>query len=90
MTFEWDGDKAAANLVKHGVSFEEASSVFEDRLLVDFYDPNHSEKEERYIIIGASVKGRLLIVSYSETPSAVRIISARELTRTEKRKYEER
>ena len=64
--FEWDEAKAAGNLTKHGVSFEEAKTVFEDRLYVDFYDPKHSLNEHRYIIIGQSNKGRILIVSYTE------------------------
>lgn len=61
MNFEWDEDKAAANRSKHGVSFEEAKTVFDDRLYVYFYDPDNSDEEARYII-GASCRGRLLIV----------------------------
>ena len=63
MEFEWDRNKAAANLSKHGVSFDEAKTVFDDLLYVDFYDPDHSYEEHRYIIIGQSQRGRLLIVS---------------------------
>jgi uncharacterized protein len=89
MNFEWDENKAAANLSKHGVSFEEAKTVFDDRLYVDFYDPDHSDREDRYIIVGESRRGRLLIVSYAETGDAIRLISAREVTRKEREIYEE-
>ncbi len=88
MEFEWDQTKAAANLAKHGVSFEEAKSVFDDRLYVDFYDPKHSLNEHRYIIIGQSSQRRVLIVSYTERNDAIRLINARELTRGERRDYE--
>ena len=89
MNFEWDENKAAANRSKHGVSFEEAKTVFDDRLYVDFYDPDHSDEEDRYIIIGAARPGRLLIVSYTERGNAIRLISAREVTRREREVYEE-
>jgi uncharacterized DUF497 family protein len=89
MQFEWDKNKAAKNLSKHGVSFEEAKTVFDDPLYVDFYDPDHSEKEERYLIVGESNRRRLLIVSYTEKEKAIRLISAREVTRSEREAYEE-
>ena len=89
MNFEWDETKAAINLEKHRVSFEEATEVFADPLYVDFFDPDHSQAEHRYLIIGTSEGGRLLIVSYTERDDLVRIISARELTPTERRTYEE-
>ena len=89
MQFEWNKNKAVSNLSKHGVSFEEAKTVFEDPLYVDFYDPDHSEDEERYLIVGESNRGRLLIVSYTEREDSIRLISARELTRTEQKAYEE-
>ena len=89
MQFEWSKNKAASNLSKHGVSFEEAKTVFEDPLYVDFYDPDHSEDEERYLIVGQSSRGRLLIVSYTERGDSIRLISARELTRSEQSAYEE-
>ncbi|NJN88760.1 MAG: BrnT family toxin [Leptolyngbyaceae cyanobacterium SL_7_1] len=89
MQFEWNKNKAASNLVKHGVSFEEAKTVFEDPLYIDFYDPDHSEVEERYLIVGVSNRRRLLIVSYTERRDATRLISAREVTRTEREMYEE-
>jgi uncharacterized DUF497 family protein len=89
MRFEWDKNKAAKNLSKHEVSFEEAKTVFDDPLYVDFYDPDHSEKEERYLIVGESNRRRLLIVSYTEKEKAIRLISAREVTRSEREAYEE-
>jgi uncharacterized protein len=89
MGFEWDEEKATANLAKHGVSFEEAKTVFADPLYVDFYDPDHSSDEHRYIIIGESQQRRLLIVSYTERDDVVRLISAREVTRSERETYEE-
>ena len=89
MEFEWDKEKAAANLTKHGVSFEEAKTVFGDPLYVDFYDPDHSFDEHRYIIIGESRQRRLLIVSYTERDNLVRLISARDVTRSERETYEE-
>lgn len=90
MKFDWDTNKAASNLSKHGVSFEEAETVFDDSLYVDFYDPEHSVNEERYLIVGESKRGRLLIVSYTERGDSIRLISARELTRLEREIYEER
>lgn len=89
MNFEWDETKAAINLEKHGVSFEEAISVFGDPLYVDFFDPDHSAAEQRYLIIGMSEAERLLIVSYTERDDGLRIISARELTAAERKVYEE-
>jgi hypothetical protein len=89
MQFEWDENKAERNLSKHGVSFEEAKTVFDDPLYVDFYDPDHSENEERYLIVGESNQGRVLIVSYTERGNSIRLISAREVTRTEREAYEE-
>ena len=81
MNLEWDARKAHENLRKHGVSFEEAKTVFDDPVYVDFYDPDHSYNERRYIIIGQSQQGRLLIVSYTEREDVVRLISAREAAR---------
>lgn len=88
MKFEWDENKAEANLLKHGVSFDEAKTVFYDSLYVDFYDPDHSHNEHRYIIIGQSQQSRLLMVSYTERENTTRLISSRELTRRERRIYE--
>lgn len=90
MKFEWDKEKAASNRSKHGVSFEEAETVFDDPLYVDFYDPdNSSGDEERYLIVGESSRERLLIVSYTERGDSIRLISAREVTQTERETYEE-
>ena len=89
MEFEWDERKAAADLSRHGVSFDEAKAVFDDPLYVDFYDPDHSDDEHRYIIMGQSQRGRLLIVSYTERENVVRLISAGEVTRGEREAYEE-
>ena len=89
MDLEWDQEKAASNLEKHGVTFEEATTVFGDPLYIDFYDPNHSVDEHRYLIMGQSTAGRLLIVSYTERDEVVRLISAREVTASERKAYEE-
>lgn len=89
MGFKWNERKAEGNLAKHGVSFDEAATVFNDPLFVDFYDPDHSTDEHRYIIIGESQRNRLLIVSYSERNEAIRLISAREVTPAEREAYEE-
>jgi len=89
MQFEWDSAKAAANLSKHGVSFEEAKTVFDDLLYIDFYHPDHSDQEPRYIIMGQSQQGRLLMVSYTERDDTIRIISSREVTLGEQKEYEE-
>jgi uncharacterized DUF497 family protein len=89
MEFEWDRNKAISNLSKHGISFEEAKTVFDDSLYIDFYDPDHSYGEDRYIIVGESQQGRLLIVSYTERGNTIRLISAREATSRERKVYEE-
>ena len=90
MEFEWDPKKAAGNLAKHGVSFQEATTVFDDPLSVTVPDPDHSGEENRFIIVGESHRGRLLIVSHVERNDRIRLISARELTHTERSVYEER
>ena len=89
MEFEWNQAKAAANVSKHAVSFDEARTVFLDPLYVDFYDPDHSLDERRYIIIGESAQGRLLMVSYTEIGDTIRIVSSREITPAERSQYEE-
>ena len=89
MHFEWDPAKARQNLHKHGVSFEEASSVFYDPLAVMGADPDHSEGEERLITFGMSSQGRLLVVAHTERGEAIRIISARVATQSERQIYEE-
>jgi uncharacterized protein len=90
LQYEWDPRKAAINLARHGVSFDEASTVFGDPLARIFDDEGHSEEEPREIVIGHSIKDRLLIVCFTErTERTVRIISARKATKTERRDYEE-
>jgi len=88
MEFEWDPEKAEANLAKHGISFEEATSVWNDYFYVDFFDVEHSADESRFLIVGESSAGRYLIISYTERTNTTRIISARELTPKERRDYE--
>ena len=87
--FEWDPDKAEANLRKHRVSFYEAVTVFSDSLSVLLPDPDHSVGEERYLVLGLSTQGRLLVVSFAERPPRTRIISARLATTRERQDYEE-
>ena len=89
MNFEWDPRKAEINLRKHGVSFDEAGSVFLDRLALSGTDPEHSFGESRYITFGMSRLGRLLAVSHTYRPGAIRIVTARRVTRSERRIYEE-
>lgn len=89
MRFKWDPGKAASNFKKHGITFEEAASVFGDPLSETFNDPDHSFDEERFIIIGHSRNARLLFVSHSDDGEEIRIISARKLTSSEIREYEE-
>jgi uncharacterized DUF497 family protein len=87
--FTWDPRKAASNFRKHGVSFEEALAVFGDPLARIHDDPYHSGRESREIIVGHSTRGRLLLVSFTERPGAIRLISARRATRHERQDYEE-
>ena len=89
MKFEWDTVKADANFRKHGLSFDEAGSVFFDHLAISGPDPDHSVGEPRFITFGMSSLGRLVSVSHSYRPEAIRIISARRMTRTERQIYEE-
>ncbi|RJQ59840.1 MAG: BrnT family toxin [Desulfobacteraceae bacterium] len=89
MEFEWDSNEAKMNQRKHGVAFKEAATVFRDPLSITIDDPDYSEEEDRYIIIGLSDAGRLLIVSHTDRGSRTRIINARELTRSEREAYEE-
>ncbi len=89
MEFEWDPNKAAVNLRKHHVSFSEAATVLGDFLSTTVPDPDHSEDEVRYITVGLSSRGRPLMVAHAERQQRIRIISARKLTRNERRIYEE-
>ena len=90
MRFEWNALKAARNLRKHGVSFDEASSVFFDPLSATGDDPDHSLEDRRFVTFGMSSSGRLLVVTHTEQYDAIRIITARLATRTERKLYEER
>lgn len=85
---EWDAEKAARNLTKHGVSFEDAATAFADPLSVTVPDPRHSGEEERFALLGRSHRGRLLVVIHTERGESVRLISAREATRRERSDYE--
>ena len=89
MRFEWNALKAAGNLRKHGVSFDEAASVFFDPLSATGDDPDHPLAEERFVTFGMSSSGRLLVVAHTEQNDAIRIISARQATRAERKLYEE-
>lgn len=89
MQFEWDPKKARANLRKHGVSFDEAATVFLDDLSLTGDDPDHSVSEERFVTFGVSSAGRLLVVAHTERGERTRIISARPATRSERKLYEE-
>jgi uncharacterized protein len=86
--FEWDSAKAIANAQKHGVTFDEASTVFGDPLALLMPDPDHSEGEARYLLLGMSAHPRLLVVAFAERPPRTRLISARRATRPERRGYE--
>lgn len=87
--FEWDSEKARRNVRKHGVTFDEASTVFGDPLAILMPDPDHSEAEQRYVLLGMSNRRRLLVVAFAERPPRTRLISARRATRQERRRYEE-
>ena len=89
MLFTWDEQKATANVLKHAVSFEEATTVFSDPLSETFPDPDHSLDEDRFIIIGASDRGKILVIAHTDDGEVVRIITAREATYAERRSYEE-
>ena len=89
MRFEWDQRKASANETKHGVSFAEAVTTFDDPLSVTFPDAAHSQDEQRFLTIGLSSRGRILVTAHTERFAGIRLISARPATRTERRSYEE-
>lgn len=89
MDFEWDEVKAEATLLKHGVTFSEAMTVFADPLSLTGYDPGHSDDEDRFITMGLSVDGRLLIVSHTDREDRVRLISARVASKLERKDYED-
>ena len=89
MEFEWDPAKAAENEQKHGISFGEAATAFGDPLSLTISDPDHSDDEERFVLLGESFSGRLLVVVHTERQERIRIISARLATGRERRSYEE-
>lgn len=89
LRFVWDPQKAPANERKHGVGFPEATTVFDDPLSVTIPDPDHSLDEQRFLLLGVSSQRRLLVVAHSERGESIRIISARRVSRRERRTYEE-
>ena len=89
MILEWDPEKAASNYTKHGVDFHEAGTVLDDPLSTTFPDPDHSLDEQRYLTIGSSLSGRILVVAHTDRGEAVRLISARQATPSERRFYEQ-
>lgn len=89
-TFEWDEKKSVTNLKKHGIGFDEAKTIFNDPSALTIYDPDHSIEEDRFIDIGLSGKGRLLVLSYTEREDTIRIISCRKATSKEIEYYEKR
>ena len=88
LTFEWDPRKARSNLIKHGVGFEEASTVFGDLLSLTIPDPEHSRTEEHYVTMGTTFAGKLLVVVHTDRGDNIRIISARRASRRERSSYE--
>lgn len=90
LTFEWDKQKSVSNLEKHGITFEEASTVFMDSFSLTISDPLHSLEEQRFVTIGESVEREILVVVHTQQERNIRIISAREATRKERRDYEKR
>ena len=88
LTFEWDSRKARSNLAKHGVGFQEASTIFGDPLSLTIPDPEHSLSEERYITVGRAFSGKLLVVVHTERGDNIHIVSARRASRRERKFYE--
>ena len=89
MQFEWDAEKAASNLKKHGVSFQEAATAFGDPFSATIADPDHSEDEDRYVLLGQTYQGRLIVVVHTDREETVRIISARLASSRERKSYEQ-
>lgn len=89
MNFEWDPEKEASNLAKHGVSFAEAATAFGDPLSLVIADPSHSQDEARWILLGLTFRGRLVVVSHADRDGNIRLISARLATRRERADYEQ-
>ena len=90
MNFEWDPHKAKQNRRRHRVSFQEAATVFGDPLAVTYHDPDHSVSEQRFITVGMSSTGRVLLVAHTDRNGSIRIISARKTTERERKHYEEK
>lgn len=90
MNFEWDPAKARQNRRKHRVSFHDAATVFGDPLAITYPDPDHSASEQRFITVGMSLRGQILIVAHADREESVRIISARKATTRERKDYEEK
>ena len=88
LKFEWNEKKAHVNLKKHGVSFEEGATIFNDPEIATIFDPDHSKDEERYISIGTSIQGNLLVIVHTECEERIRLISCRKATNTERKVYE--
>ena len=88
MNFEWDERKAKINEVKHGISFDEVTTVFGDPLAITYGDPFNSDAEERFITFGRTSNGKYLVISHTDRESSIRIISGREMTNTERAQYE--
>ena len=88
LNFEWDKAKGRSNLRKHGVSFEEAATVFDDELSLSVPDTDHSQVEERFVLLGTSYRGKMLVVVHTERGDSMRIISARPASRRERQQYE--
>jgi uncharacterized DUF497 family protein len=89
MNFEWNSERAAENLERHGISFEEAATAFGDPLSITIGDPDHSEAEDRFILLGMTFRGRLVVVVHTDRGENVRVISARIPTRRERQFYEQ-
>ena len=89
LRFSWDPQKAAANLRKHGVAFPDAATAFGDPLSVTIPDPDHSANEARFLLVGMTAGGQLVVIAHSERGNDIRLISAREATRRERETYEE-
>ncbi len=89
LLFEWDPKKAQLNIKNHGVSFDQASTAFRDPLSLTIDDPLHSEDEKRFVLIGRSIRGRLLVIVHTDRVERIRIISARLATKRERLRYEE-
>ncbi len=89
MRFEWDHDEAETNFAKHSVHFTEAATVFGDPLAITFVDPDHSKGEQRFLTFGLSDARRYLVVAHTDRDNVVRVISARQMTRRERRIYED-